>query len=279
MDYKIKKGARVILSILAGADRSLIGLKIGNSNIIEITESDFSQLVLCTFNEREYNAFIYSIFSHRARCDDNASFIVIETIETKETIFSNDVILCDLLKFYKAIDIFSCYSLSYRFDENTNTIKSGGNIKIVKYEHAIDHLPRKYILTDLEKEEFASWYDSHIGLVIGEKSPELRKMKELYLDSYLVGKVNPSFIMLFVVLEMEYGVDRKDILSRIRKGISKFIGKNDKERKRIRNDIHNLYDIRSKYVHDGEDVDWDSLFLLRDYVRRVIVKLYETGKH
>lgn len=282
MEYNIKRNAKVILNVLAGADKSMVGLRFGqNTSIIEISEEDFTQIMLMTRSKKEYNAYSYDIFKHRARIANdskNASFIVMETIKTTENMIEDYVIACDLFKFYKAKDIYSCYQLDYQCNNEINTVRGSGEVRIVKYEHAVDHLPRSYSLSDEEKENFKEWYNSHVGLVVGLKNQNLKKMIDLYLDSYLVGKVNPSFIMLFVVLEMVYGVNKTDISKNIRKGVSKFLGNNSKEREKIYNDIYKLYDDRCKYVHAGVDVDWDSLFLLRDYVRRVIVKLYDNSK-
>ena len=45
------------------------------------------------------------------------------------------------------------------------------------------------------------------------------------------------------------------------------------------NQIYQLYDVRSRYVHDGKDVPQEALFELREIVRRVLVEICNRGYH
>lgn len=278
MSYKIKMDAkRVILDVLAGADKSLVGISIENCNIVQIPRNEFLALACTALGVGEKHLAFNSIFSHRAYPVAEEQLIVLETVKTSDmSSFHRDMIL-EALKLYKAADIYSCYWFSYRYEKNTGELHHGSLGKVCHYEHAYNEVPGKYSLTESEKEYFPTWYESHRGMFAHKLSPKLREMKRLYFDSYLIGKVNPAFVMLFVVLEMLYGGDERDGISkRIKEGVSSLIGKNSNEKHSISYKVSRLYDERSKYVHDGESVSWESLFLLRDYVRRVLVKLYET---
>lgn len=280
MSYKIKTDAkRVILDVLAGADESLVGISIENCNIVQISENEFLALACTALGVGEKHLAFNSIFSHRVYPTSDEQLIVLETIEMSDTpSFRREAIL-EALKLYKAADIYSCYWFSYRYDIETGKLHHGSLGKVCHYEHAYNEVPGQYTLTETEKEYFPIWFESHRNMFSHKISPKLREMKQLYFDSYLIGKANPSFVMLFVVLEMLYGGDeRNGISKRIKEGVSSLIGKNANEKHSISYRISRLYDERSKYVHDGETVNWKSLFLLRDYVRRVLVKLYETGE-
>lgn len=280
MNYQIKTGAkRVILDVLAGADASLVGISIENCNIVQIPANEFLSLACTAMGIEEKHLAFNSIFSHRAYPKAEEQLIVLETVEKNDTpSFLREAIL-EALKLYKAADVYSCYWFSYRYDTDVGKLYHGSLGKICHYEHAYNEVPGKYTLTEIEKEEFPIWFELHRGLFTYKLSQRFREMKRLYFDSYLIGKANPAFIMLFVVFEMLYGGDERDgILQRIKEGVSSLLGKNSNEKHSIKYRLSQLYDERSKYVHDGESVDWKSLFLLRDYVRRVLVKLYETDE-
>ena len=148
-----------------------------------------------------------------------------------------------------------------------------------RYEHAYNETPGKYALSEQEKAEFPLWFAKHYELAQPKSSTKFGEIIKLYLDSYLIGKANPAFVMLFVVLEMLYGGnDRAEISHNIRKGVSELLGKTSAERRNIRNDIYRLYNERSQYVHDGIHVGLQSLFELREYVRRVIITEYENNR-
>ena len=159
-----------------------------------------------------------------------------------------------------------------------NLVQGANNVRMCRYEHAYNEAPGKYALSEQEKAEFPLWFATHYELAQPKPSTKFGEIIKLYLDSYLIGKANPAFVMLFVVLEMLYGGnDRAEISHNIRKGVSELLGKTSGERRNIRNDIYRLYNERSQYVHDGIHVGWQSLFDLREYVRKVIITEYENN--
>ena len=100
-----------------------------------------------------------------------------------------------------------------------------------------------------------------------------------YDISYMIGICEAEYVMLFTILETLFGTDLTKITSHIAKGTSVLIGGSSKEKRAIRNQIYQLYDVRSRYVHDGKDVPQESLFELREIVRRVLVEICNRGYH
>ena len=85
--------------------------------------------------------------------------------------------------------------------------------------------------------------------------------------------------MLFTILEMLFGKDRAKIQSNIAKGTSKLIEKTAKKKSELRNKMIQLYDTRSRFVHQGKNVPQEELFELREIVRKVLVEVCNRGYH
>ena len=270
-------GNEVRLEVLACADKSLVGLNIDNCRIVRIPADEFRMLVYEVIGPREINTVFYSTFGHD-KYNGTEDFIVLETVKNDSIVRRNDYIT-DALKLYKGPDIYICYWIAYRYNRDVQKFQGANNVRMCRYEHAYNEIAGRYTLSEQEKAEFPVWLAEHYELVQPKPSTKFGEIIKLYLDSYLIGKANPAFVMLFVVLEMLYGGnDRAEISHNIRKGVSELLGKTSADRRNIRNDIYRLYDERSQYVHDGIHVKWKSLFALREYVRRVIVTVYENNR-
>lgn len=278
MEYSIdKSGNRVILNVLANADESMIGLHINNSKILSINYSDLLSLVLATLGERERNYFDLSLIKYHAFPVSQKSGEADNPIIVMETIGSIDFEgILDALKFYKTVNIFSCYLLSYRYVDEK--IYCGGIGKVFLYEHAIQWPDKPYCMTEEDKVHFKQWFKENAEMMYGEHNDKFTKMKSLYLNSYWIGNVEQSFVMLSVILEMLIGATQ-EMTYRISRNVGAFLSTNSVEMSAIIKRIKRLYNVRSKYVHEGKSIVNDDLYDLREIVRKIIVLMFEKGMH
>lgn len=271
-------GERVRLDVLANADKSMVGLQIGNSKIISMQHAEFLALVVSVLGEREINNFEVTLFkyhvmpAHKENEEYDESIIVMETVGD---FLSTDTIL-DILKFYKSADIFSCYMFSYRIADGK--LHSGGLGKVWLREHAINWPSKPYEMTNEEQNEFFKWFESHREMCAVDQNEKFRKMKKMYLDSYLLDNADLSFAMLSVVLEMMVS-STSELTYRISRSVGIFLSSNKTEMRDIFKRVKRLYGIRSKFVHEGQSVSWEKLFELREIVRKIIVLMYEKEMH
>lgn len=279
MAYKIKEnGNRVILHVLAGGTQSLVGLHICHCEIISMTVREFGYLLVQTRGQYEYGHFLTSLFEHGVPSQDDDEIIVLEAeeVEGKIDIFEESIF--DAMKLYKAEDIFSCFFISYRFQNGK--ICGGGRGRVVHYEHAIDHLLPKYTLSPEEKKHFSTWFETfYLPFLKQKKSDIFRSMLRAYNTSYLVGIVELEFIMLFTILEMTLGSGNSEITYQISRGTALLLSSSPKEMEEIYRKMKKLYAVRSKYVHKGERIPRESLYELREIVRKVLIKLVDLGYH
>ena len=124
MSYRIREsGEPVILSILIGANSSLIGLKVNRSKIISMKFGELDQIIQEAYGLAEKNHFINSVTDHYRVTTvtgetvslGNCDLIVLETVcELPSDYFATQTIL-KALKLYHGADIFSCYSMNYLY--------------------------------------------------------------------------------------------------------------------------------------------------------------------
>lgn len=287
MPYRIREsGERVILSVLIGADQSLIGLRVDHSKIISVKFGEIDSLIQEAYSVAEKNRFINSVMDHYrppitpgetlnlSDCD----LIVLETVcESASDYFATNMIL-KALKLYHGADIYSCYSINYHFEDGK--IRHGGLGETIQYCHAVGFVKPHYSLTEQEKADFPSWYSSvFLKMIQPYCSDGYRAMVHRYDISYMIGICEAEYVMLFTNLEALFGTDLAKITSHIAKGTSLLLGGSSKEKSYLRNRIYKLYDVRSRYVHDGKNVPQESLFELREIVRRVLVEICNRGYH
>lgn len=279
MAYEIKQNCeRVVLNVLAGADKSIIGLGILNCKVISMTMQELQDLVVLTRGQVELNYFHTTLFSHQIHACNNEEIIVLEYVETTESDELLAYCILDLLKLYKAEDIYSCYSLDYRYRDGKLTHSSLA--KIIRYEHAIDHLPARYTLADDEKANFSPWLNKYYTkLKSTDLNDSYKSMLKAYQTAFLVGIVELEYIMLFSILEMIFGSGHSEITYQISRGAALLLSDSSSEMEVVYKQMKKLYGVRSKYVHGGEKVHWDSLFELRDVVRKVLLKLIDLNYH
>ena len=139
MEYMLTTtGEPVRLDVLANADKSMVGLQIGNSKIISMQYTDFWTLVVSVLGTREINNFETTLFKyhaapvHKENGEYDDSIIVMETVGD---CFPTEIIL-NMLKLYKSMDVFSCYQFSYRIVDGRPHRTGMGKIWV--REHAIN---------------------------------------------------------------------------------------------------------------------------------------------
>ena len=287
MPYRIKEsGEKVILSVLIGADSSLIGLRVNHSKIISMKFGELNNIVLKIYGVEETNHFIKSVMNHYRPttapgevlnlCD--CDIVVLETIcENTSDYFAPDTIL-KALKLYHGADIYSCYSVNYKFEDGK--IRFGGLGDTVQYQHAIGYIEPYYTLTDEQKNGFAEWYGTiYRALNAENRSDNYKAMIRMYETSYLVGLCESEYIMLFSILEMLLGTGNSEITYQISRGTAILLSKSADEMLQIYTQMKKLYNARSMYVHSGKTIDHKNLFELREIVRKVLLKIAELGYH
>lgn len=283
MEYVINQsGNRVVLDLLANATKSLVGLEVNNCRIISIPYSELYAMVLSVYGAKGEWVFIRETSKYHTMPLSDAeddSVIVLESVEVEgsgDTVASDYTIL-EALKLYQSSDIFSCYSLSYRVKDGK--IQHGGRGETFLWQHGI-HWPEKpYETTDDARSNFNAWLNEHKDLFrSGHYNEKFRQMKRLYLSSYLTDDANLSFVMLSVVLEMLFG-GNSGLSYRISRGVGMFLSTDREKARSLFARMRRLYDMRSKYVHEGKRVKDEQLFELREIVRRVIVLMFERGMH
>lgn len=283
MGYVINQsGNRVVLDLLANATKSLVGLEVNNCRIISIPYSELYAMVLSVYGAKGEWVFIRETSKYHTMPLSDAeddSVIVLESVEVEgsgDTVASDYTIL-EALKLYQSSDIFSCYSLSYRVKDGK--IQHGGRGETFLWQHGI-HWPEKpYETTDDARSNFNAWLNEHKDLFrSGHYNEKFRQMKRLYLSSYLTDDANLSFVMLSVVLEMLFG-GNSGLSYRISRGVGMFLSTDREKARSLFARMRRLYDMRSKYVHEGKRVKDEQLFELREIVRRVIVLMFERGMH
>ena len=279
MAYQLKTdGSRVMLYVLAGADKSLAGLSIRNSTIITMTFNELYSIITQTLGIQERNHFIISLFEHYIHQRDDEEIVVLESIEQgdKREWFELDFI--EMLKLYHSGDIYCCYYTSYKY--KAGRIISGGKIINVTYAHAIGTIPCPYSLTDSEKTGFPQWFAYFYPQTRTKIcNDSFKSMLKMYDRSYLIGITESEYIMLFSILEMIFGSGHSEITYQISRGTALLLSQSSDEMNTIYKQMKKLYTVRSKYVHNGTKVPLERLYELREMVRKVLIRLVVIGYH
>lgn len=279
MAYIINQnGDRVVLHVLVGADKSLIGLKVHHCSIISMTVKEFHTLVIQTRGIQENNHFIVSLFAHHISVNDDDELVVLEAVEKDDDRNFFEDQLLKMLKLYNAGDIYSCYFISYRYKEGK--IVNGGRGTVLMYTHAIGFVPAKYSLTAEQSDHFPEWFDQYFPkLFASERNDVYKAMLQTYDNSYLLGIGESEYIMLFSILEMLFGTGNTEITYQISRGTALLLSNSSDEMETVYKQMKKLYTARSKYVHNGVKIPTESLYQLREIVRQVLVILVDLNYH
>lgn len=282
MAYQMRNDCHLVaLYVLGGADNSLIGLKVHNCTIVEMTFDELLSLVIKIHGEVALNHVVVSLSEHQLIKNDS-NLVVLEIVEKADnngkTIDFYEKYFLQMMRLFKAEDIYTCYFTTYSSEKGN--ITSQGFVHKLEYKHAITFQPPRYAMDDFEKDCFPKWFDKYVLTCFHTKrNPKFENMLNSYDKSYLIGIPELEFIMLFSVLEMTFGSGRTEITYQISRGTALLLSSSSKEMEEIYRKMKKLYTVRSKYVHNGEKVPIESLYELREIVRKVLIKLVDLGYH
>ena len=130
-------------------------------------------------------------------------------------------------------------------------------------------------MTEEERTQFEPWWESHKKIIATNNNSKFKEIVRMYFDSFMMESSEMSFVVLSVVLEMLFGAPNGELTYRISRGTALFLSSDRDEMKTIHSQVKKLYNLRSKYVHEGKNVEWEKLFELREIVRNIIVLMYE----
>lgn len=282
MVYQIRNDCHLVaLYVLGGADNSLVGLKVHNCTIVEMSFVELLNLVIKNHGREAVFHFTASLSEHQL-IKNNSNLVVLEIVEeTNEngkTIDFYEKYFLLMMRLFKAEDIYTCYFTTYSSEKGN--ITSQGFVHKLEYKHAITFQPPRYNMTDLEKIYFPQWFDKYVSAwFLTKRNRQLENMLESYDKSYLIGIPELEFIMLFSVLEMTFGSGHMEITYQISRGTALLLSSSSKEMEEIYKKMKKLYGVRSKYVHNGDKVPFESLYELREIVRKILIRLIDLGYH
>lgn len=277
MNYTINKsGKLVMINVLANADPSMIGMQIGDSQIISMDVDELDTIILNAYGEFMRYHYVHTLMKYHV-LEPNTDgtkkpLIVMETVE-KDNFPTNYKEILNLLKLYKAIDIFSCYTAFYKFKNGRLT--HGGAGEIIQPEHPMYWPQKSYVISQEDQEQFGQWYKTYKDIFNVNNNDKFKQIVKMYIDSFMMDSAEISFVILSVILEMLFGASGSELTYRISRGAALFLSSNRDEMKDIHSRVKKLYNLRSKYVHEGREIEWERLFELREIVRRIIVRMYE----
>jgi len=199
----------------------------------------------------------------------------------KDYFFETEAESSEILKFQTCMRLFKysdiCFGsgtfqlINNNLDETINICKEGGLYcwQNVGYR-------KRFLLEPNEMSSFAKFFDESKFEI-----PKINRMVEIYNSIYLTGMIdfkNDAGIKLLlpvIIFEIFANIEDGELKNRISRSVAVFLGKNYEESKNIYNDLSNIYKIRSKFVHVGNQtkIDKDLLYICWDYARRIIANL------
>lgn len=281
MEYNIDvSGTRVRLDVLANADPSLVGVQIGNCRIISMPENELAGIVIAAYGELIRYHYLRTLTKYRTLIPTdtkNGSIKPLVVIETKEGNGGEADVrqIVNLLKLYKATDVFSCYKAVYKFENQKLT--RGGEVELIMPEHPLFWPDQPYQLCEEEREGLGQWYETYKGILQHSNHDKFKRIVRMYMDSFQTGEIETSFVILCVILEMLFGAQGGELNYRISRGAALFLSTSKDEMRSIQSQVKKLYTSRSKYVHEGKQIEPERLFEIREFIRKTIILMYERG--
>jgi len=125
---------------------------------------------------------------------------------------------------------------------------------------------------------------SQVELFVNEiKIPFPQKFLQLAFDSfewsYGTDNLGLAFLSLMISLESMLNIDKYELRYRTSRNAAILLGENQEKAEQIFKEIRNLYDKRSALVHTGDPraINLPEVLMLRDYVRKAIKEINNTG--
>lgn len=277
-----------LISILAGADVSIVGMKFKNHIVKKMYSDEFLKLVnyiKWDFNKiqdrvLDYGVCLVPTFQQQSdgSCIRKGSEIIF--IET-------DLMQCnslpwefvDLLKLYKSEDIYCADWFGYQISESGKMFGAG-----IGHTNANMHdpypIPKEYALSLQELSEFNKWYEMHNDILnTADCSEQWKKALRFYQRAMLTSDISVQYVLLTIILEVVFCGDRNQLSYQIARGASLLLSQNIEEMAKLNKSIKDLYNKRSKFVHEGTSISISDMKELREYCRRILLKVYEKGFH
>ena len=219
------------------------------------------------------NKFFYQ--DRFLQSDDKGSYYLYfsKTSEDKDLFLEGrDFIKCMVLAKVSAVS----FSMPYDFEDGIGTVI----IKSPKHNYkSIDEWPI-FAMMDTDILAIEKLYADYSKICVNKK--EIDRMIEIWIDSRRIVSSEAKFIMHVCILEMF--IDGNSELShRLSRSIAVFLGKTEADAVDIFNSMKSLYNLRSKFLHEGKDITEDKDFELeskaQEYARKLIVELIQVSKN
>ena len=277
--YKyINNGSVVTLNILVGADSSLIGLKFRNCEIKSITVEELTSIATRIYGPHESIILFKSLSSKFLPTEPKETLIVLEEVSDELLSCYTSILFFNYIKLYKAMDLYSCYSLNYKIENEL--LKFGGTGKVAGYEHPLSIITTNFSMTESEKQNFPTWFEKYSKILGTYEFNEIfQKAYVSYNHSYYIADTELEFVMLSAVLEMIFVSGRSEISYQISRGVALILSNNPTEMNIQYKKMQKLYNERSRYVHECNTIKYEKLVELRDIVRKVLLKIIELEYH
>ena len=232
---------------------------------------------------------IYRLLYSSCINDSNKlTYRYLESIDFKEIEVSNNTnnnnfhkivkkdekIMSDILDIQKKMRIifnvpvlFQCINVEF-YDENKKFVNC--------YQVIFSLTPWNRLTYAIDPKEFSnnSRFGFDINVMKQLDNNYFKRAVELFDDSFESIKITNRFLLMFSSLEAIFNLDAEDITERLAKYTAKLLAEDNKESyKTIYNDMKNLYNKRSKYIHGSKmnSIKEKDEQLLRKYVRRIII--------
>lgn len=276
MEYIFKNRPYVMLIAVAGADNSLVGLKVDGFEFILMRYSELKEIVIETRGIYGLGRFEHSLLWNGISIIDDDEVLVLEYVcqnTSPQQVYTS---FFDMLRLFKAEAIFGCDFTSYKYQDGYVRSGGWGMTNVFNFSHSF--IGKEYSLTSEEKDKFTMWYLKTMPTINNCITNNVfGNMLLSYQRSYMIGLPSLSFIMLFSILEMVFGSGHTEITYQISRGTALLLTHSKDEMNDMFKEMKRLYAIRSRYVHQGDNIDTNSVLKLRNIVRLVLLRLIDLG--
>ena len=197
------------------------------------------------------------------------------------------------LRFVQCLSLFSDSGISFSYPYGFIEGKGVAIIQSPLHNYKSIYDWGIFKLSECEIETLECFYNSFLLLENeipnGNEKKEWKQtiktingMIDFWMEARKIANIDIKFIMHVSILEML--IDSSNELSyRISRAVAIFLGLSKQESRDIYKNVRNLYNARSRFLHDGESNDDKNVALFYDnaeqYARQVVVKLIqETAK-
>lgn len=272
MEYQLQHQQETYLWLIKGANQSLENYSVNGGIFLYIPYEELEYIISESSNPSAGKFWLQIIFS-QGIWGHNDRFLVYETYENNEKSFLQPYNLFRLMRLFKSGGISSDIVLSYKFSDGSFT--KIGHPYNVKYRQIVPY--EEYTLNEDDKKTFLNWIDIYKGIFDKPKNnANFNRMLELYEMSYYSPYMEHAFLTLFAILELLVGA-QSEITFQVSRGIALLLSNNENELETSFDEIKKLYNVRSKFVHNGSKVSYEDVRKLRFFVQKTIIKLFDMG--